>query len=341
MKAGDIRRIERTGTELTALGMGCASLGGLYAPVDDVTATAALQAAWDCGIRYFDAAPMYGLGRAEHLLGHFLRERADAARTALSTKVGRLMLRGRPGRPLPAEAPKNPYDAGWHNGLPFREVFDYSYDAIMRSFDDSQQRMGTDRIDLLYVHDIGRVTHGDAAATHWAALTKGGGFRALSDLRAAGIIRGFGLGVNEAEVVSDAMGEADLDCTLLAGRYTLLEQGAAPLLDRALKAGMAVVIGGVFNSGVLAAGKGGNAKFDYQDAPADVARKVERLTAACEAFDVPVAAAAVQFPYRHPAVTSVLIGAKHPDRVRQTVGWFEMPLPGALWDALREDGLIA
>ncbi len=341
MKVTERRAVGTTGLELTALGMGCASLGGLYAPVDAGTCMATLRAALDAGIGYFDAAPMYGLGRAEHMLGHFLRELAPEAPVVVSTKVGRLMARERPGRPLPPEAEKNPLDAGWHNGLPFREVFDYSYDAIMRGFDDSQQRMGRGRIDILFVHDIGKLTHADAAGVHWSALTRGGGFRALSELRDAGIIGGFGLGVNEAEVVLDAMNEARLDCTLLAGRHTLLEQNADDLLEKARAAEMAIVIGGVFNSGILAAGNTGNRKFNYQDVPEAVARKVDELAAVCGKFDVPLAAAAVQFPFRHPAVTSVLIGAKHPDRVRQNVGWFEQSLPDELWLALEGSGLIS
>lgn len=340
MKVNQRRAVGGTGIELTALGMGCASLGGLYASVDAETCMETLQAALDAGIGYFDAAPMYGLGRAEHMLGFFLRERAPEASVVVSTKVGRLMTRQRPGKPLPPEAEKNPLDAGWHNGLPFREVFDYSYDAIMRSFDDSQQRMGRARIDFLFVHDIGRLTHVDAAPFHWSALTKGGGFRALSELRDAGIIGGFGLGVNEAEVVLNAMNEARLDCTLLAGRHTLLEQNADALLTKAQAEGMSIVIGGVFNSGILAAGSSGNRKFNYQDVPEEIARKVNELTAACVEFNVPLAAAAIQFPFRHPAVTSVLIGAKHPDRVRQNIGWFEQALPDDLWRVLEGRGLI-
>lgn len=341
MKVSERRAVGATGLEVTALGMGCASLGGLYASVDAETSMATLQAALEAGIAYFDAAPMYGLGRAEHMLGYFLRECTPQAPAIVSTKVGRLMAHARPGRSLPPEATKNPLDAGWHNALPFREVFDYSYDAIMRSFDDSLQRMGRTRIDILFVHDIGRLTHANAADFHWSALTKGGGFRALSDLREAGIIGGFGLGVNEAEVVLDAMNEVRLDCTLLAGRHTLLEQNADTLLDRALAEGMSVVIGGVFNSGILAAANSGNRKFNYQDVPPEVARKVDELAAVCATFNVPLAAAAIQFPFRHPAVTSVLIGAKHPDRVRQNVSWFEQALPDELWRVLQTKGLIS
>ncbi len=209
------RPIGKTGLSITALGFGTAPLGGLYADVPAAQAVEVIQAAWDAGIRYFDTAPMYGLTRAEHLVGQVLREHEGSF--ALSTKVGRLMTNQRAGRQLPPEPPKNPLDPGWWNGLPFREVFDYSYDAIMRSYDDSQQRLGMRKIDLLYVHDIGRVTHADLHDHHWGQLTKGGGFRALQELKAAGDIKGFGLGVNEWEAIRDALEETDLDCCMLAG----------------------------------------------------------------------------------------------------------------------------
>jgi D-threo-aldose 1-dehydrogenase len=334
MKVTERRTIKRADIDLTVFGLGCASFGGLYTPADASDALATMQAAWDAGVRYFDAAPMYGLGRAEHLLGHFLREQAgDRSQAVLSTKVGRLMTRARPGRELPPEAPKNPLDPGWQNGLNFREVFDYSYDGIMRSFDDSQQRLGLPEIDFLYVHDIGRVTHADLHDHHWNALTSGG-FKALSELRAAGLIKGFGLGVNEAEAISDAMNEVDLDCCLLAGRYTLLDRDAGPLLDKAHAQDVAIVIGGVFNSGILATGANSSRKFDYKDAPDDIVREVERLSAICARFDVPLGAAAVQFPMRNKAVSSVLVGAKNPGNITASIAWFERDIPDELWDAL-------
>lgn len=342
MRVSEARTVGRTGLEVTALGMGTAAMGGLYAPVSAEASLAALDAAWQAGIRHFDSAPMYGLGRAEHLLGHFLREKtAEDGPFTVSTKVGRLMARERPGRSLPPAPPKNPLDSGWHNGLSFREIFDYSYDAIMRSFDDSGQRTGLERLDLLFVHDIGTVTHGSAQEVHWLALTKGKGFRALEELKAAGLIRGFGLGVNEADVVLDAMNEADLDCTLLAGRHTLLEQNALTLLDKASAAGMGIMIGGVFNSGILAGGPGGHRKFNYQDVPEDVAKRVEALSNVCERFGVPLSAAAIQYPLRHSAVTTVLIGPRDEEQVRQNVGWFEQDTPGELWEVLRDEGLAA
>ena len=327
MQVSHRRKVTRNGLEVTALGLGCAAFGGLYrdAPVAD--ARAALQAAWDRGIRYFDAAPMYGLGRAEHILGDFLREGAgDAAGAVVSTKAGRLMVCPRPGRVV-AAAPKNPFDSGWVNGLNFVEVFDYSHDGILRSFDDSQQRMGRPQIDLIFLHDIGRVTHGARNDSHWQDL-KSGGFRALEELRAGGVIRGFGLGVNEGAVIEAAMEEADLDCCLLAGRYTLLDRDGAGLLDKTAKRGVSIIAGGVFNSGILA---GGDAKFNYADAGPEVVQRVERLHAICTRHGVPLGAAAIQFPLRHPGVTSVVIGARTARTLNASADWFETAIPDALW----------
>ncbi len=321
------RKITRGGLEVTALGLGCAAFGGLYRDAPLADAKAALQTAWDRGSRYFDAAPMYGLGRAEHILGDFLREVASPASEAIvSTKAGRLMVSPRPGRVAKA-APKNPFDSGWVNGLNFVEVFDYSYDGIMRSFDDSQQRLGRPEIDVIFLHDIGRVTHDDRNDAHWHDLTSGG-FRALEELRASGVIKGFGLGVNEAAVIEAAMEEAELDCCLLAGRYTLLDRDGAELLDKTARRGVAIVAGGVFNSGILA---GGDAKFNYVDAPARVVQRVERLKEICAGHGVPLGAAAIQFPLRHIGVTSVVVGARSARTITTSADWFETPIPDALW----------
>ncbi len=334
MKVSQRRTVGRAGLELTALGLGCAAFGGLYRPVVAGDALAALRTAWQAGIRHFDTAPMYGLGRAEHLLGHFLREEAgDLAKAVVSTKVGRLMALPRPGRDLPPEPPKNPFDAGWSNGLGFREVFDYSYDGLMRSFDDSQQRLGRSGIDLLFVHDIGRLTHGERHERTWEDLT-GGGFRALQELREAGLIKGFGLGVNETRAIDEAMNEADLDCCLLAGRYTLLDRSGADVLAKAKSRDVAIVAGGIYNSGILAARAGADRKFDYRDASGEIMERVARLAAICAGFDVPLGAAAIQFPLRNAAVASVLVGARSADDVATSVDWFEREIPDALWDEL-------
>lgn len=324
------RPLGRTGLSVTALGLGTAPLGGLYSALPRSQAFDLMDCAWEQGLRYFDTAPMYGLTRSEHLLGHALRERTEPF--ILSTKVGRLMTTDRAGRRLPPMPPKNPLDPGWYNGLPFREVFDYSYDGIMRSYDDSQQRLGLARLDILYVHDIGRVTHGELHDHHWGALTKGGGFRALQELKGSGDIAGFGLGVNEWEAIRDALEETDLDCCLLAGRYTLLDRSAEQtLLPLVQKRGVSIVLGGVFNSGILATQARGVQKFDYADAPAEVVAKVAALRDICEEHGVPLGAVAINFPLRHPAITSVLVGARSRAQLLQNIAWIDMDLPDAIW----------
>lgn len=313
--------------EFTRLGLGCAQLGGLYEPMAERDAHALVDAAWDLGIRYFDTAPYYGFTLSEHRLGAALRDRPRDA-YVISTKVGRLMW------PDPSVAPG---ECGWATPLPFRPHYDYTYDGVMRSHDDSLQRLGLERVDILYVHDIGRVTHGAKHGHYWTQLTAGGGLRALEQLRAVGAIRAFGLGVNEWEVVADALDVCALDCVLLAGRYTLLEQASlAPLMDRCARAGTAVVIGGPFNSGILA----GTNKFNYEDAPGAVVERVRAIAAVCRAFDVPLQAAALQFPMAHPAAVSCIPGAQNIDQLRRNAHWFSQPLPPGLWTALRDAGLL-
>jgi len=326
MKAADLRTVAQGRLRLTALGLGAAALAGMYEPVDAQQAAVTLAAAWDAGLRYVDTAPYYGYTLGEHRVGAFLRERARQD-FVIGTKVGRLMQ---------PDASVRAGNDGWARPLPFRPVFDYGRDAILRSAEDSLQRLGLDRVDMLLVHDIGRVTHGDRHAAHWHALTRGGGFRALEELRRDGRVAAIGLGVNEWQVMQDAMQECELDCSLLAGRYTLLEQGSLPFLDECARRGHAIVVGGAFNSGLLA----GQAKFDYADAPPELLRRAAALRAACAQFDVPLEAAALQFPLGHPAVASVLSGMRSPAQVRQNVAWFEQPIPPGLWDALRERGLL-
>lgn len=328
INAREIRALPRSGLELTALGLGCSQLGGLYRPISWADSEALVEAAWSAGLRYFDTAPYYGYTLSERRVGQALAAH-DRDAFVLSTKVGRLM------RP---DAGVQPGDDGWAEPLPFRPAFDYSYDGILRSYEDSQQRLGMACVDVLYVHDIGTMTHGERHAYYWAQLTEGGGFRALTQLRESGAVRAIGLGVNEWEIVVDAMNEVSLDVVLLAGRYTLLEQTALePLLHACVRAQTAIVVGGVFNSGVLA----GNGKFNYGDAPAEVVTKVQRLTDLCVRFDVPLPAAALQFPLAHPAVVSCVVGARSVAQLQQNIAWFERPIPGEYWDALINEGLIA
>jgi D-threo-aldose 1-dehydrogenase len=211
----------------------------------------------------------------------------------------------------------------------------------MRSFEDSQQRLGIVEIDILLVHDIGRSTHGDDNTRYFDQLTRGGGFRALDELRASGVVKAIGLGVNESAAILEVMDAFDIDCALLAGRYTLLEQQTlADLLPACERRGVSIVLGGVFNSGILAHGVKGDLKFNYGAAPPEVIERVARIEAICHAHGVPIAAAALQFPYAHPVIATVLTGVRSPDELRENVASFERPIPLALWQALRDEGLL-
>ena len=327
MQANELVTLARSGVTLTRLGMGGAAIGGLYEACSAAAARAAVDGAWDLGLRYFDTAPFYGYTLSEHRLGAALHERPRGEFT-ISTKAGRLMV---------PDASVRPGADGWAAPLPFRPHYDYTYDAILRSHQDSLQRLGMAYVDILFVHDIGAATHGAAHAHYWDQLTTGGGFRALEHLRSSGQVKAIGLGVNEAEVVVQAMQECDLDCTLLAGRYTLLEQAAlTPLLAACSRQGNAIVIGGPFNSGVLA----GNGKFNYADAPDAVRQRVARLRAVCDLFGVPLQAAALQFPMAHPAVVACIPGGRDVAQMRQSAAWFEQPIPAGLWPALKLAGLV-
>lgn len=325
MFASDTRKLPRRGIALSSLGLGCAQLGGLYQAMSEEEARAIVDAAWDLGIRYFDTAPYYGYTLSERRLGAALRERGGYV---VSTKVGRLML---------ADQDVRPGENGWAQPLPFRPHFDYTYDGVKRSHEESLRRLEMDRVDILYVHDIGSVTHGARQPHYWEQLTQGGGFRALTQLRDEGSVGAIGLGVNEWEVIADAIDVCDIDCALLAGRYTLLEQASRQaLLDRCAQRGIGIVIGGPFNSGILA----GNRKFNYEDAPADIIARVEAIEAVCRDHGVPIQAAALQFPMAHPAVVSCVAGAQSPAQLRQNAAWFAQPLPAGLWEELARSGLI-
>lgn len=323
----DKRRIAQTDLEVTTLGLGCASLAGIFSAVPAEQARATVLHALDMGLNYVDTAPQYGLGRSEHLVGDALRERTE--RPVLSSKVGRLL------RPVPSER----QDKGnWANPLPFAQHYDYSYDGVMRSFEDSLQRLGLERLDILYVHDIGVATHGvDGNRPLWAQLEQGG-YRALRELRDAGVVKAIGLGVNEWEVLMDAFALGDWDVFLLAGRYTLLEQTSlAPFMTTCIERKASVVIGGPFNSGILV----GGATFNYEKAPDEVVAKVRAIAAVCDAFDVPLPAAALQFPLTHPAVCNVLPGPRSPQELDGILEWWDVQIPDGLWRALAEKGLLA
>ena len=332
------RKVGKTSLEVTALSLGSAPLGGLYHDLSEADAQATVDAAWQCGIRFFDTAPHYGHTKAEHRIGDALR-RYPREDYVLSTKVGR--------RFVPRTTP---YDGseGWSNPLPFQAIYDYTYDGILRSFEDSQQRLGIVDIDIVLIHDIGRVTHGEKNAFYWRQLSDEGGFRALDELRSSRGVKAVGLGVNEGAVIHEAMAEFDIDCALLAGRYTLLEQAVLDdLLPECEKRSVSILLGGAFNSGILARGlthetqpKAIHQKFNYGDAPAAIVERVDALERVCHEHGVALSSAALQFPYAHKVIATVLMGARNPDEVRMNAASFADPLPRELWDALRAAGML-
>ena len=321
----------RSTTKVTRLGFGAAPLGNLYAPVAEDEALAAIHAAYTQQIRYFDSAPLYGHGMSEHRCGEALRHYPRDS-FVLSSKVGRLL---RPGR-----EPSDAWD-GYAEALPFRTVYDYTYDGAMRSFEDSLQRLGTDRIDILLVHDIDVRTHGVDGQKRCFDEAISGAFEALRRLRAEGVVAAIGLGVNEVEVCIAAAGRVDIDCALLAGRYSLLEQGALDtFLPLCVTREIGVIVGGPFNSGILASGASGEARYDYGPAPLAVVDRVRRIEAVCKRHRVPLAAAALQFPYGHPAVATVIPGARTRAEVEQNVALLQVAIPADLWHELKAEGLM-
>jgi D-threo-aldose 1-dehydrogenase len=327
------RLLGRTGVAVTQLGFGTAPLGDLFAVMPDETAAAALQAAWDGGIRYVDTAPWYGRGQSEHRVGRALY-RTKRESFVLSTKVGRVLSAG----PHPDRFERS----FWAGGLPFPHRFDYSYDGIMRSFEDSQQRLGIPRIDLLLIHDLDYQHHRtEAAVTAHLTRLYASGWRALAELKDAGLIRGIGAGINELRMMPRFLDLVDLDFFLVALPYTLLDQD---VLDeefpRCVERGVGFVIGAVFASGILATGPVPGAKYRYQDADAATAEKVARMQAVCARHGVPLAAAALQFPLGHPSVASVIPGALDGDQVARNVATFRTTIPAALWDELKHERLL-
>lgn len=315
------------------LGFGGAAIGNLYRPVGDDAARATIDAAWERGIRRFDTAPHYGFGLSERRLGDALADLDPDRHAIVSTKVGRV-LRPAPDRDLHAER------QGFVSPEPVESAFDYSRDGVLRSFDESRDRLRRDRIDLLLAHDLGAMTHGADAPAQMATFLDGG-YPAMRELREAGMVGAIGIGVNEIAVCQDLLDLIDLDVILIAGRYTLLEQAALDaLLPRCRAKGVQVIVGGPYNSGILASGTGPDARYNYETPPADVLRRVDAIAAICARHAVPMAAAALQFPMAHPAVTAVIPGMADPAEVAQAATLATLPLPPALWTDLIDAGLI-
>ena len=319
----DKRRVGQTKLEIDSLGLGGAPLGGNFVNLGYAQAEALIQAAKNMGIGYFDTAPWYGFGRSERVMGDVLR----GSEYILSDKVGRLLAPG----PV-----KNPADFGMVDPLPFNVVYDYSYDGIMRAYEDNLQRLGLDRIDILLAHDIGEFQHGQDHVRHFKDL-ESGGYRAMDELRNAGLIKAIGLGVNENKVCMDALAIGDWDVFLLAGRYTLLEQTAVETLFPACrKAGTSIICGGPFNSGVLV----GRDTWNYAKAPKEVIDKARALDVVANEFGIPLPAAALQFPLGDEIVCSVIPGPRDKGEFEQIVTWFKTPIPPEFWATLKEKKLI-
>ena len=333
MKVSDTRALGKSGLEVTMLGFGGVPLGNLYRACSDAEAAATVQAVQDGGIRMIDTAPFYGFGMSEHRIGAAMREQPRDS-WVLSTKIGRVL-----------EAAKEPdkLDGGtFVKVAPFQPRFDYSYDGVMRSFEDSLQRLATNRIDILLIHDCDVWTHGSEEA--YRARFKevmDSGYKALDELRAAGVVKAIGVGVNEVDVCLDFARAGDFDCFLLAGRYTLLEQGALDeFLPWCTKANVSLIIGGPYNSGILATGAVPGASYNYKPAPPEIMETVGRLEEVCGRHDVPLARAALQFPLGHSQIATMIPGARNPDEVRQNVDTFEAPIPSDLWAELKQEGLL-
>ncbi len=317
------RPIGKTSLCIPTLGFGAAPLGGLFDAVNGAQAMQTLAAAYDSGMTYVDTAPFYGFGLSERRVGDILRGKDYV----LSTKVGRILTPG---------AMTNPGAMGWPDALPFHPVFDYSYDGIMRSVEASLHRLGLDRIDILYVHDIGEATHGAQNAQHFKTLADSG-YRALEQLRDEGRVKAIGLGVNETQVCLDALEIGNWDAFLLAGRYTLLEQDPiVSLFPKCATQNVSIIVGGPFNSGILVGGE----TWDYGAAPDHIRKKVARLRQVCQDFDVPLPAAALQFPLGHTSVASVIPGLRNQGELEATLNWIGVDIPDAFWAALKEQSLL-
>jgi D-threo-aldose 1-dehydrogenase len=319
------RPLGRTSLEVTVLGLGCATLGGHRVPVTREEAQAIVRAAWAGGVRYVDCAPFYGYGQAERCVGDVLRE-MPRDEWVLSTKVGRL-LRART---------QDPATEPYRHPLPFNTAFDYTYDGVMRAFEDSLQRLGLARIDVLYAHDIGAGQHKEAHPEVMRTF-RDGGYRALEKLRREGLTRAIGIGVNEPEVLLEAMEWGDWDAFLLASRYTLLEQGPLDdLFPKCVQSGISIVVGAVHNTGILA----GRDSWNYRPAPPEIAARVDAIQAVCDSHAVPLIAAALQFPLAHPAVSAVLPGPRSVQEMEENSEFLRYPIPAALWADLRNAKLL-
>jgi D-threo-aldose 1-dehydrogenase len=325
-------RLGQTGLRVSRLGFGGASIGGLFSAVDDGAAIAAVRHAWDLGIRSFDTAPLYGYGASERRVGTALRER-PRDEFVLSTKVGRLVRDEAsipPGADIDRQELDGREDAYYVRTRPVRLVFDYSADGVRRSIEESLERLGFDRVDVALIHD---------PDDHWRAAIDEA-WPAMAQLRDEGVIRAVGAGMNQSAMLARFARETDMDVFLLAGRYTLLDQGALDeLLPLCVERGIGVLVGGIMNSGVLADPRPGS-RFDYAPASPEVLERARRLGEVCARHGVPLRAAAMQFPLAHPAVVSLVAGVRTAAHLDDYPAMLAHPIPDSLWNELRAEGLL-
>jgi D-threo-aldose 1-dehydrogenase len=332
MQPNDTRILGRSGLPVTVMGFGGAPLGNMFDAFSDAQARATVAACHDAGIRLFDTAPLYGFGLSEHRVGEALRGR-DRDGWVLSTKVGRLLKPADPRR----------LDGGhFKQSLPFEGVYDYSYDGVMRSVEDSLQRLGTHRIDILLAHDLDVWTHGSEAARQARmAEFMAGGYKAMVALREQGAITAIGAGINETAACLELARAGDFDCFLLAGRYTLLEQAPLDeLFPLCEQRGIAFLIGGAYNTGILVTGAVEGAYFQYAPAPPEILDRVRRIEAVCARHQVRLPSAALQFPLGHKVVASVVLGMRSADETAQNVALFGPAIPADFWAELKHEGLL-
>ncbi len=328
------RRIGKTSLEVTTLGLGGAPMGGFRATIPDAEAAMLTDAAYEGGVRYFDTSPFYGYGRSELRMGAALRQR-PRDEYVLSTKVGRILHAMKPGEAKPPEFREN--------GLPgFAPVFDYTYDGVMRSLEHSHLRLGLARIDIALIHDVDFWTIKDRAILEERFKTvMDSGFKALDECRRAGVIGAIGVGINESDTSLRFIQAGDFDCMLLAGRYTLLEQGGLDaFLPECLKRNVSVILGGPYNSGILTGGVKPGATHDYVAAPAHLIEKAQKIEVVCRRHGVELGAAALQFPLFHPALCSVIPGALSAAEVKQNIARLSSVIPVQLWSELKREGLL-
>jgi D-threo-aldose 1-dehydrogenase len=320
----ELRKISDTDIAVTCFGFGGASMGNMYTVAHDDEAIEAIRSAYEAKVRYFDTAPMYGFGKSERLYGSVLKDRPRDS-FVLSTKVGRLILAGKP-TPESEDTCFVDIDDAY-------SVFDYSRDGVLRSLEESRKRLGIDKIDIVYIHDP------DVDNSFQQALDEA--FPTLAELRSQGVIGAIGAGMNQAEMLRDFAQNADFDCFLLAGRYTLLDQIALKeLLPLCQQKNISIIIGGAYNSGILATGAVEGAHYNYAPAPPEIMEKTRKIESVCNRFNVSMKAAALQFPFGHPTVVSNIPGVKTKERFEENLSLFSVPIAADFWAALKEEKLL-